>query len=114
MRKWVFLALALVLLLVGGMLPVLFPRPSPVTREAFIRIKAGMTRAEVESILGGKPGDYRTTPAYALSGSGGGISWDIWSGDEGEVCVYFDGGMVNATEFYEAQPVDIGPVELGL
>jgi hypothetical protein len=39
---------------------VLWPQPpSRITRENFARIKEGMSRAEVEAILG-PPGDYRT------------------------------------------------------
>jgi hypothetical protein len=39
---------------------MLWPRPMRVTAENYNRIKAGMTRAEVETILGGPPGDYAT------------------------------------------------------
>jgi hypothetical protein len=40
---------------------VLWPRAPRVTRENFDRIKEGMTRAEVEAILG-PPGDYSSGP----------------------------------------------------
>jgi hypothetical protein len=39
---------------------VFWPRPLRVTAENYNRIKAGMTRAEVEATLGGPPGDYAT------------------------------------------------------
>jgi hypothetical protein len=40
----------------------LFRRPSEVTKAAFDGIQIGMTQADVEAILGGPPGDYRTRP----------------------------------------------------
>ena len=45
---------------------MLWPRPSRVTRENFERIKKGMSRAEVEAILG-PPGDSTTGPLYSAS-----------------------------------------------
>jgi hypothetical protein len=44
---------------VAAGLIALWPRTSPATRENYDRIREGMTRAEVEAILG-PPGDYRT------------------------------------------------------
>jgi hypothetical protein len=55
--RWVLAGLAVLLLAVGGF--VLWPRPNRVARENFDRIREGMTRAEVEAILG-PPGDYQT------------------------------------------------------
>jgi formylglycine-generating enzyme required for sulfatase activity len=51
MRKLWLALLEVALILAGGILPLLFPRPSKVTREAFDRIEKGMTRAEVEATL---------------------------------------------------------------
>ena len=39
---------------------MLWPRPDRITRENYERIRVGMSSAEVEAILGGPPGDYRT------------------------------------------------------
>jgi hypothetical protein len=39
---------------------VLWPRTQWISQENFDRITEGMSRAEVEAILGGPPGDYRT------------------------------------------------------
>jgi hypothetical protein len=56
-RKWILLG-ALAALLAGGRVALL-PRPSRITPENCHHLKSGMTRAEVEAILG-PPGDYRT------------------------------------------------------
>jgi hypothetical protein len=54
------------------------------------RIEIGMTRAEVEHVLGGLPGDYRTrdsiTPDVGLYY----VFWDEWKGDDGMIRVEFD------------------------
>jgi hypothetical protein len=125
-RKLLIGLLALALLLLGAALPLVMPRRCPVTREAAARIKDGMTRADVEAILGGPPGDYRTTPPgeWDLSvtirfGPPGRPSWaaERWYGDEGDAVVYFDsfpsGGVIGA-EFAEAIPHTTGPLTLAL
>ncbi len=60
MRKYLIAGLAVALLLGGALFALLRPWHCPVNRAAFERIKEGMTRAEVEKILGGPAGDYRT------------------------------------------------------
>jgi hypothetical protein len=55
--RWVLTGLA-VMIAVGAV--ALWPREDRITREKFHRIEIGMSRAEVEAILGGPPGDYRT------------------------------------------------------
>jgi hypothetical protein len=54
------------------------------------RIEIGMTRAQVEHVLGGPPGDYRTRhtfpPAISMY-----VFWDKWQGDGGLIFVDFDG-----------------------
>ena len=62
MRRWKPLAVLAglaVLVAVGAV--VLRPRPNRITQENFGRIQKGMSRAEVEAILG-PPGDSRTAP----------------------------------------------------
>lgn len=59
-RRMLFRASGLVL--AGVALFVLWPRTSQVTPENLTLIREGMTRAEVEKVLGGPPGDYRTGP----------------------------------------------------
>jgi hypothetical protein len=56
---WVVAGLVVLLLAVGVF--VAWPRPNRITQENFDRIQQGMSRAEVEAILG-PPGDYRTLP----------------------------------------------------
>jgi hypothetical protein len=112
MRKLLLVLLAVALMLLGALLPLLVPRHCPVNRAAYHRIKEGMTQKEVEATLGGPPGDYRTRPVCADIGSGGGISWDMWFGDEGDVWVWLDRGVVRSTMFREAKAEPVGTAEL--
>jgi hypothetical protein len=87
MWKWASVALAVGLVLLGAFLGLAWPRPSRVTAANFERIKEGMSRAEVEAILG-PPGDYTTGPTFIHFG---GLVWvpppyssaERWEGDEG-------------------------------
>jgi hypothetical protein len=73
------------------------------------RIKAGMSRAEVEAILGGPPGDFRTENVGFLVSIPAG-DWVVsversesWVGDEGRIAVVFDEqGRVRGRGFGEA------------
>jgi hypothetical protein len=66
MRKPLLAGLTFSLLLFGILLTLLLPpRASRVTRANYGRIEEGMSRAQVEEVLGG-PGDYTTEPT-ALS-----------------------------------------------
>jgi hypothetical protein len=60
MRRWKLLVtlVGLAVIVAAGVV-VLWPRPSRITRENFGRLKPGMTRADVEAILG-PAGDYQT------------------------------------------------------
>jgi hypothetical protein len=60
-RRKLLVALAVSAVVVAVGLFVLWPRTDRITRENYERIKEGMSRAEVESLLGA-PGDYRTGP----------------------------------------------------
>jgi hypothetical protein len=75
---------------------VLWPREDRVTRANFGRIRTGMSRAEVEAILG-PPGDYRTghgETAYGYMGTGwlpdpppglaDALAWNIFPGQSPE------------------------------
>jgi hypothetical protein len=87
--------------LAGGAAFALWPRPNRVTEENCDRIREGMSREEVEAILG-PPGDYTTGPvlgnayigavedpyrffsrAFAREG--------VWCGDMGFIVVRYDG-----------------------
>ncbi len=78
-----------------------WPRPIRVTRENCGRVRQGMTRAEVEALLG-PPGDYRTGP---VDWDGGFVPlklapitmpWETsdndarWAGDSAYIAVRFD------------------------
>jgi hypothetical protein len=74
-----------------------WPLSSQVTRENFERIRTGMSRAEVEAILGGPPGDYTTGPTEkdllelsAADTPEGPRYLVIWEGDSGTIWVGFD------------------------
>jgi hypothetical protein len=101
-------SVAAVLLAVMAFLsPLLLLRSSPVTRQAFDRIAERMSRKQVEAVLGGPPGDYRTGPDPSLPelliSSGPCIS-EEWIGDEGTVRICFGGaGLVMGKDFVEAR-----------
>jgi hypothetical protein len=59
-RRGLIATIAVLVVLFVAVAFVLWPRTDPITQENFDRIRAGMSRAEVEAILGGPPGDYRS------------------------------------------------------
>lgn len=69
-RKLRWTVAAGLVLLAGIAAVVLWPRPSRVTPENYERIRDGMTRAEVEAILG-PPGNYTTAPVVYRFGANG-------------------------------------------
>jgi hypothetical protein len=113
-RKPLLGLLAVALVLLGAMLPLVLPRHCPVNRAACERIKVGMTRTEVEAILVGPPGDYRTLPSDEgldlvrfTSLSAPDPNEEMWVGDTGDACVSFTpGGIVAEVSFTEAQPAN--------
>src|SRR5947209_5208858 len=93
--KWLILGAAAALLFVAGCVIVLcLPRPEcPVHSASAARVIPGMTRAEVEAILGGPPGDYRVrsravTIDVALAPVPGRVL-EKWRGDAGIALVQF-------------------------
>jgi hypothetical protein len=63
----------------------------------FRRIELGMSRAEVEAVLGGPPGDFTTKPVeysnrpappYDFKCDHG--RWEFWAGDDAQIEVLFD------------------------
>jgi hypothetical protein len=118
-KRWWLIPLAIVLMLTGALFPLLSPRPSRVTKANFGRIEMGMSRSEVEALLGGPPGDYRTLPATVSTAT----TWNAalvagteesWLGDEGNVVIYFDAGGVRSFRFEAAEPTPITPIGLAL
>src|SRR5262249_36079311 len=73
-RKRLVLSAAAVASLATAMAFALWPRSDPVTRANCDRLRPGMTRQEVESILG-PPGDYRTGRGETRWGG------DVWMPD---------------------------------
>jgi hypothetical protein len=77
------------------------------------QIKNGMRQDQVEAVLGGPPGDFRTepvwfpTPTFASTGGGSegaGTRCGNWCGNQGKIQVDFDaGGCVVATQFLDAE-----------
>jgi hypothetical protein len=101
-RLWVVVG---VLGFVGIVLALLlFYRPvSRISTYHMARIQPGMTRAQVESILGGPPGDYRTPPLrlpddQMLAQLPAG---EQWQGDRYSIYITFDaqGRVENVTGF---------------
>jgi hypothetical protein len=94
--------LALAAIITAVALYITSPRRPMASQADCDRLQVGMTRAEVEQILGGPPGDYRTrdsiTPYLQLQDG----SWDEWQGDGGMILVEFDeGGRVRSKEHFD-------------
>ncbi len=76
--------------------PVLLPKPIRITQASCARIQPGMTRTEVEAILGAPPGNYETgRGGIVLDLYGNGVLMregrrEEWGGDEGFIQVGFD------------------------
>jgi hypothetical protein len=113
-----------VLIAVGAF--VAWPRPQRITREKFDRIQDGMSRAEVEAILG-PPGDYTTGPLEmrdrlgsvvrfdalggAIPATGGGV-FARWAEDSAYAYVIFDAaGRVIARDFGPVRRAEQGPLD---
>ena len=110
MRKSLLAGVAFFLVLFGILLTLLLPRPSRVTRENYERIREGMSRAQVEAIVG-KPGDYRTRPTTIPLGRGSAIDdWKAWYGNEGQIVVEFVDGQVFGKEYVKTDAVETTPL----
>jgi hypothetical protein len=131
MKRLLVGLVAVGLVLAGLLLPLVMPRHCPVNRAACEKIKVGMTLAQVEQILGGPSGDYRTRPtrlrwpftdAQVSIGSGVPVlllplhvltASTVWEGDSGWVAVWFEEGAVVSWEFNEeVEPFNPGPVAI--
>jgi hypothetical protein len=126
MKKLLIGLVAATLLLSGLLLALLIPTHCPVNRMACERIEKGMTLTQVEQLLGGPPGDYRTRPIYRERASvistvdyfGPGwpendeaCSIEAWTGNTGLANVWFSAGTVAGWAFYEELKPGPGPVE---
>ncbi len=110
-------ALAVGSLVVGIAAFLLGPPPSRVTRENFDRIREGMSRAEVEGILGPR-GVYANGPVFlpalkqcVLAGEPTDATW-AWYTDDATVRIDFDesGGVVE-TRFGPTSRIKQGPLD---
>ncbi len=75
--------------LVGLTLAAFGSHPPQLTRENFDRVKTGMTRAEVDAILG-PAGDYSTVPHIVLEPPGPGPDYVGWITDKQDILIGFD------------------------
>jgi hypothetical protein len=100
-RRTLLVALAGLAVVAAGVV-VLWPGRDRVTPENFDRVRAGMTRAEVDAILG-PPGDYTTAPTegvrvtrskdyptFRAPGSESAYLQSCWLSDTAQAVVWFD------------------------
>jgi hypothetical protein len=102
-KKWLPVVVGVVLaaaVLVPGVMQLhayrqKLARARLIDRAHFDRIKEGISRAEVEDILGGPQGYYSTETVFSCVHApppalGGGDRWETWIGNDGEINVVFD------------------------
>jgi hypothetical protein len=118
-RKRLLVPLAgfLVLTLIG--VSVLWPRQNRITRENYDRIRFGMSRAEVEAILG-LPGDHSTMDSQGLGVHVTDVDIDhsgshdvtvAWISDGADVWVFLNPmGKVVGKQYIPLRAVDHGPL----
>jgi hypothetical protein len=95
LRKDLLILLAVLAAVAGILLPIVYQSPSRISRASCARIRPGMTRAEVETILGGPPGAYdnEEPPFWTFRlGQGPEFGEEMWFGREGMVTVWFGDG----------------------
>jgi hypothetical protein len=102
-RFYLLILALLITSAVGGWFILNQEPDHPLGRRNYIRIKAGMTRADVEAILGGPPGAGGQAPGetsfVALVEQEGSVDAlgalqgkpAIWYNDRGQIIVMFDG-----------------------
>jgi hypothetical protein len=111
-RRFLFLALPVVLVLLGVGAWVLWPKPqvTAITRDNAERIQPGMTLAEVEAILEGPARDetggrcwttYISSTLFVHA-----IDAQEWIGDECAVAVWFHDGRVAFRHLGDVVPRD--------
>jgi hypothetical protein len=87
-RRWLLFAVVACGLLATGTYWLTCPRLS-INEETCAKIRLGMTRAEVEALIGGPPGYYGYKPEIALDPEQGPMQF--WSGpDQFTIFVRFD------------------------
>jgi len=109
-KKWWIIAAATIAGCVGlaFVIPALRPPRPGVTKENFDRIEIGMTRAEVEAILGPPTEDFAGVVAFANNGFDG----TIWENDRAdEAQIRFDENNSVKTKNWDEWPDDRGVFE---
>jgi hypothetical protein len=117
--RWllVLLAVSLAVLAIFAARPILFPPTNPhIAWENYNRITPGMSRGDVEAILG-PPGDYRTGPirywVKPFRPTGNPFCQQVeWLSDEADIRVWFDHhGEVDCGWYEPVQPKEVGTAE---
>jgi hypothetical protein len=88
LRRLILLAMLALLAAVAFVALVTWPRSDRATQENFNRIRRGMSRAEVEAILG-PPGDYRSGETHDFVTRGWLPGDLIWETDHVIIIVHF-------------------------
>jgi hypothetical protein len=112
------------LLMLGVLLPILAPAPSPVTWAAFGRIEVGMTEEEVAAAICLPPGDYTTRPriepidyfsgTFVPRDTTGIVKIERWDGDGLTIWVEYGGAeatgepVVASASADDIEPLDVG------
>jgi hypothetical protein len=123
-RRWIMLV-TLAAVLIGGVAFAWWTRPPRVTWQNCERVKLGMSRAEVEAILG-PPGDYRSgetdavsvpdPDALSLSEATGDAadfsSSERWESDVASLSLFFDAsGRVTRKDYTRQHLEDQSPLD---
>jgi SmpA / OmlA family len=107
-RNWTQLALvslpltlAAIAVLAVILLFAVRPRRVMASKRDCDRIEIGMSREQVEQILGGPPGDYRTRPTHEYPLGYVYRFWEVWKGDGGVILIDFEDGTVHRKAYDE-------------
>lgn len=117
-KKKLALVAAVLVALVAGTLTVLWHPTPRLTREHLELVREGMSRQEVEAVLGGPAGDYTTGPIregpgpFATAWYGHGSIHETWVTDTGVADVWFHcTGDVIDKDFWPAERIPQGAIE---
>ena len=113
-KRWIAVACMLACFLCAGLFArALLTTPNPVvtpgvTKLNCDRIQKGMTKAEVEAILGGAPGDHSAERHFDMSRANiinhKKDALELWAADKGLAAIWFDqSGIVTGAEFCKWQ-----------
>ena len=108
-RRTLLVALVGLAVVVAAGAVALWPRPERITRENFARLKFGMSRAEVEAILG-SPGEFSTGPleyGYFCMGE----PPDVWESDQGVILVFYGAPPLALDVRIVPKRKEVGPLD---